>query len=51
MTENTAKISCGNYVQAKLADKLDPKPVDNRTANEIISGMKDKIEKMNDEKQ
>ena len=49
MTENTAKIGCGGYVQAKLSDILDPKPVDNRSANDIISGIKDKIEKMNDE--
>jgi hypothetical protein len=49
MTENTAKIGGGGYIQAKLADILDPKPVDNRSADDIISGIKDKIEKMNDE--
>lgn len=49
ISENTAKTGGGSYVQAKLVDILDPKPVDNRSANEIISGIKDKIEKMNDE--
>lgn len=49
ISENTAKMDGGSYIQAKLADILDPKPVDNRTADEIISGIKDKIEKMNDE--
>lgn len=46
--ENTAKFGGGSYMQAKLADILDPKPVDNRTANDIINGIKDKIEQMND---
>ena len=48
ISENTAKTGGGSYIQAKLADMLDPKPVDNRTADEIISGIKDKIEQMND---
>ena len=46
--ENTARSCGGSYIQAKLVDVLDPKPVDNRSANEIIEGIKDKIEKMND---
>lgn len=49
ISENTAKMGGGSYIQAKLADILDPKPVDNRSANEIIQGIKDKIEQMNDE--
>jgi hypothetical protein len=49
ISENTAKMGEGSYIQAKLVDILDPKPVDNRTADEIISGIKDKIEQMNDE--
>ena len=48
VAENTARIGGGGYIQAKLADILDPKPVDNRSANEIIDGIKDKIEQMND---
>ena len=46
--ENTAKVGGGSYIQAKLSDILDQKPVDNRTANDIINGIKDKIEQMND---
>ena len=49
ISENTAKFCGGGYVQVKLSDMLDPKPVDNRTADEIIKGIKDKIEQMNDE--
>jgi hypothetical protein len=49
ISENTAKFGGGSYMQAKLVDMLDPKPVDNRSANEIIYGIKDKIEQMNDE--
>lgn len=48
ISENTAKMGGGSYIQAKLTDVLDPKPVDNRSANEIIQGIKDKIEQMND---
>ena len=48
ISENTAKMGGGSYIQAKLVDMLDPKPVDDRTANEIIQGIKDKIEQMND---
>ena len=48
ISENTAKFGGGSYIQAKLTDVLDPKPVDTRTADEIISGIKDKIEQMND---
>lgn len=48
ISENTAKMGGGSYIQAKLSDVLDPNPFDNRSANEIIDGIKDKIEKMND---
>lgn len=43
MTENTAKMSGGSYIQAKLQDILDPKPVENRTADEIIEGIRKKL--------
>ena len=43
MTENTAKICGGSYIEAKLQDILDPKPVDNRTADEIIEGIRNKL--------
>ena len=37
ITENTAKISGGAYITAKLSDILNPKPVDNRTGEEIAA--------------
>ena len=43
MTENTAKMGGGSFIQAKLQDILDPKPVDNRTADDIIEGIRDKL--------
>ena len=43
MTENTAKIGGGSYIEAKLQDILDQKPVDNRTADEIIDGIRKKL--------
>ena len=46
MTENVAKIGGGSYVEAKLQDILYPKPVEKRSAEDIISGMKDKMNKL-----
>lgn len=46
ITENTAKQCGGSYISAKLTDILNPKPVDNRTSEDIIGGIKDKIDKM-----
>ena len=43
MTENTAKFGGGSYIEAKLQDILDPKPVDNRTADDIIEGIRNKL--------
>ena len=51
--ENTAKLvalaSCGkadaSYIEAKLTDILNPKPVDNRTAEEVIDGIRKKLNK------
>ena len=37
ITENTAKMGGGSYITAKLADIIDPKKVDNRTGDEIVS--------------
>ena len=43
MTENTAKIGGGSYIQVKLHEILDSKPVDNRTADDIIEGIRKKL--------
>ena len=37
ITENTAKMGGGSYISAKLADIINPKPVDNRTGEEIAA--------------
>lgn len=37
ITENTAKMGGGSYVSASFADILNPKPVDNRTGEEIVA--------------
>ena len=37
ISENTAKISGGSYITAKLADIINPQPVDNRTGEEIAT--------------
>ena len=43
MTENTAKIGGGSYIQIKFDELIEPKPQDNRTADEIIQGIKNKV--------
>ena len=37
ISENTAKIGGGSYIAAKFADIINPKPVDNRTGEEIAA--------------
>lgn len=37
ISENTAKIGGGSYITAKFADIINPKPVDNRTGEEIAA--------------
>lgn len=47
LTENTAKLCGGSYITAKLDDILNPKPVDTRTPEEIIDGIKSKLDEIN----
>lgn len=37
ISENTAKMCGGSYITAKLSDIINPKPVDNRTGEEIAA--------------
>lgn len=37
ISENTAKMCGGSYITAKLADIINPKPVDDRTGEEIAA--------------
>ena len=43
MTENTAKFGGGSYIEAKLQDILEPKPVDHHTSDDIIDGIRNKL--------
>ena len=36
-TENTAKMSQGSYTAARFYDIINPKPVDDRSGNEIAA--------------
>lgn len=45
--ENLAKMSGGQYVSHKLQDILEPKPIDTRTSGEIIGGIRERINKLN----
>lgn len=37
ITENTAKLAGGSFVQASFLDMIDPKPQDERTCEEITA--------------
>ena len=37
ISENTAKMGGGSYITVKLADIINPKPVDDRTGEEIAA--------------
>ena len=37
ISENTAKMGGGSYITAKFSDIINPKPVDNRTGEEIAA--------------
>ena len=37
ITENTAKIGGGSYITVKFYDIINPKPVDNRSGEEIAA--------------
>ena len=37
ISETTAKIAGGSYLTAKFSDIINPKPVDNRTGEEIAA--------------
>ena len=37
ISENTAKMGGGAYITAKFADIINPKPVDDRTGEEIAA--------------
>ena len=46
IAENTAKVSQGNYINVRYYDLINPKPVDNRTEEEIIDHIKNKLNQL-----
>lgn len=45
--ENIAKMVGGSYIKAEYDDIINPKPEDNRTADEIIGGIRQKLSEIN----
>lgn len=43
ISENTAKFGGGGYMKVRFADIIMPRPEDDRTSDEIISHIKDKL--------
>ena len=39
ISENTAKMGGGSYITAMLSDIINPKPVDNRSGEEIAADL------------
>ena len=46
MTENSAGMVNGKYMTVEYEDIINPKPEEKRSADEIINGIKNKIDKM-----
>lgn len=46
MTENTAGMVQGKMMTVEYEDIINPKPEEKRSADEIINGLKNKIDKM-----
>ena len=46
MTENTAGMVNGKLISVEYEDIINPKPEEKRSADEIINGLKYKIDKM-----
>lgn len=46
ITQNTAELVRGKFMPKEYSDIINPKPEEKRSADEIIGGIKDKIEKM-----
>ena len=43
ISENTAKFGGGGYMKARFADIIMPRPEDDRTSDEIISHIREKL--------
>jgi len=46
ITENTAKANGGKYLQARYIDYIEPKKEETRTADEVITSLKEKLRRL-----
>ena len=46
ITENTAKAHGGRYLQVRYAEIIEPIKEEKRTANEVITDIKDKLRRL-----
>lgn len=46
ISENTAKLTGGSYIQKRYADILNPTPKETRTEQEVISMLSEKLHKL-----
>ena len=49
LAENTATYSSGRYMKIRYYDFIQPKPEENRTPEEIIGNMKEKLARIGGE--
>lgn len=49
IAENTSRFNGGSYMKVRFADVINPKPEETRTADEIITGITDKLRKLQEE--
>lgn len=43
ITENTAKYGGGGYIKLRYADIINPKPEDDRTREEVVEHIREKL--------
>lgn len=46
IAENTAKFAGGSYIKSRYYDIINPKPVETRTAKEIIADLSEKLDRI-----
>lgn len=49
IAENTSKYAGGSYMKIRFSEIINPKPEETRTADEIITGITDKLRKLQEE--
>ena len=46
ISKSVAAFAGGSYIDISLNDIINPKPIDERTADDIINGIKEKLDKI-----